>query len=54
VVVDGNVSGSLSPGDRGGHETRLLPEGWRVESINIGTGQLLLRHGSYGRLIRLS
>jgi len=54
VVVGGNQSGSLSLGDRGGYETRLLPVGWRVESIDIAAGRLTLRHGSTSQAIRLS
>ncbi len=45
VVSYGDLSGSLRPGDRGGHTTDLLPPGWSVASIDVQRGVLTLRKG---------
>jgi hypothetical protein len=45
LVTYGSESGSLSPGDKGGRHTPLLPAGWSVASIDASSGQLLLRQG---------
>lgn len=39
-------SGSLRQGDRGGLDTKLLPLGWRVAAVDVGSGQLILQSGN--------
>lgn len=46
LVQRGENSGTLLAGERGGAGHPFLPQGWRVDSININTGQMILRHGS--------
>lgn len=46
IVQRGSESGSLNAGERGTEENPFLPPGWRVESININKGKMVLRHGS--------
>lgn len=42
LVQFGEQSGSLAVGDAGGRTTDLLPEAWRVVSINVLRGRLTL------------
>jgi hypothetical protein len=46
IVQSGSNSGSLLAGEKGSHANPFLPPGWRVESININAGKMVLRHGS--------
>jgi hypothetical protein len=46
LVQLGENSGTLLAGERGGARHPFLPPGWRVDSININTGQMILRHGA--------
>jgi hypothetical protein len=39
-------SGSVGIGELGGRNTDLLPPGWRVASIDVDRGRLVLRQGS--------
>jgi hypothetical protein len=42
LVQFGDQSGSLAVGDAGGRTTDLLPEAWRVASIDVQRGRLTL------------
>lgn len=46
IVQLGENSGTLLAGERGGGGHPFLPQGWRVDSININAGLMILRHGS--------
>lgn len=39
-------SGTLVAGERGGADHPFLPGGWKVDSININAGEMVLRHGA--------
>lgn len=42
IVSYNGQSGTLRPGDKGGQSTDLLPKNWRVQSIDVNGGHLLL------------
>lgn len=44
-VAFNSESGAVSPGDQGGAAIPWLPPGWRVISINVQQGQLVLGNG---------
>jgi hypothetical protein len=46
VVTYKTLSGSLRAGDRGGRNTDLLPSGWSVAAVDVGSGRLILQSGS--------
>lgn len=46
IVQSGSNSGTLLAGEKGSPANPLLPPGWRVESIHINSGKMVLRHGS--------
>lgn len=52
LVQFGGESGSLLPGQVGGRNTKLLPPGWAVGSIDVARGRLILR--ASGRAIPIS
>ena len=45
IVELGALSGSVRPGDIGGRTTQLLPQDWKVVSINVSQERLTLQKG---------
>lgn len=45
IATSGVETGSLRRGDRGGLETKLIPPGWRVASVDLASRRLILQSG---------
>jgi hypothetical protein len=45
IAAYGVETGSLRRGDRGGLETKLIPPGWSVASVDLASRRLILQSG---------